>query len=127
MSKIVMLRLRNRILNRFKDTKARLLKQRKAIKKAAPSKLGFIARGKTLRVVPQSSVTAVVALPSPGKVSPKQRTSKPASPTSKVAGGLPKIGMRTIAALIGHRRLFLRNRRLMHCGSPRNSAVAVSA
>ena len=43
--KIVMLRLRNRILNRFKKAKnaqSTLKKQKKVIKKISKSKLGFL-------------------------------------------------------------------------------------
>ena len=103
MSKIVMLKLRNRILNRFKQ-------QKKTLAKKIGSKK--ITKGKTLRVVVVQA-----------KQQPVKQISKPVSPVGKISPQ-PKIGARTVNALIGHRRLFLRNRRLMGCGSPR-AAITV--
>ena len=124
MSKIVMLRLRNRILNRFKQLKKASPKQAKTIKKTiTPSPLGFIRGGKTLRVVPKKLNWDLTTTNSTSvKVSPV-KIAKPSSPTKS---NIHKIGSSTMAALIGHRRLFLRNRRLMHLHN-QNRVLAVSA
>ena len=94
MSKVVFISLRNRKLNKFKSVKAKKTSNMKitkvpksnSIKKTLNVKLGFIATGQNLV--------------------------KPASPVSKASP--VKIGKDTMNAIIGHRRVFLRNRRLMN-------------
>ena len=108
MSKVVFLRLRNRTLNKFKAVKAK-----KAVKKVAAKKSASKNIRKTLRVV--------AAKPT-GKASPQQKQSKSPSPAGKTSP-VPKIGARTISSLIGHRRLFLRNRRLMEAAAAHRPMV----
>ena len=99
--KTTMLRLRNRILNRFKKTKVSPRKRNLVITKKVKNTLGFVEVKKTLRVVPRKPVS--------GKTSPQKYT----------------FGKMLAAALLGHRRVVLRNRRLM--GSPRSAMVSASA
>ena len=120
---IVMLRLRNRILNRFKQAKKTAPKQARPIKKATPSPLGFIRGGKTLRIVPRKLHTDVKTVSFTSNTTPV----KLVKPTSPVKSEYNKIGSSTMAAIIGHRRLFLRNRRLMRLHSHKNRVLAVSA
>ncbi len=91
-TKVVFLRLRNRVLNRFKALKktAKIARQSKRI--AKPNK-------KTLRVVPKPAI--------------RTRSSPLSSPKSSPKSSPVKFGARTASALKGHRRMFLRNRRLM--------------
>ena len=109
MSKVVFLRLRNRTLNKFKAVKAK-----KAVKKVAAKKVASRKIKKTLRVVVKHSA---------GKVSPQQKSSKSPSPVAKQSPA-HKIGARTLSSLIGHRRLFLRNRRLMDAAAHRPMVCA---
>ena len=101
--KIAMLRLRNRVLNRFKSLKTKNSSiKSQIITKKVKSPLGLVQVKKTLRVVPNSVLRKSPRLVSV-KTSP-QKKSKPSSPISKlnallVAGGL--------------NRIHLRNRRLM--------------
>ena len=115
MSKVVFLRLRNRTLNKFKTVKAK-----KAVKKVAAKKVASKKIKKTLRVVAK---VAPVAKQPTGKASPQQKQSKSPSPVGKHSP-VPKIGARTLSSLIGHRRLFLRNRRLMDMAAHRPMVCA---
>ena len=86
-TKIRFLRLRNRVLNRFKAIKK--------VVRHTKSKQITKSPKRTLRVVPKTHI--------------RTRSSPVTSPKSSPV----KFGSRTAAALVGHRRLFLRNRRLM--------------
>ena len=106
MSKVVFLRLRNRTINKFKTIKAKKAVKKVAKRAAKPNQIK-----KTLRVIKKVAPVAK-AVPA-GKASPQQKASKSPSPVSKHGSPVPKIGARTLNSIIGHRRMFLRNRRLM--------------
>ena len=81
-----MLRLRNRILNRFKQIKQATKNKKKVITKKPRGKLDESKKrsmGKTLRVVPKRTISSVAKVALSGKNSPLRKTSKPASPISK--------------------------------------------
>ena len=92
--KIAMLRLRNRILNRFKQSKT--IAKAKITTKRVSNGLGFVTLKKTLKVIPTSGQK-------------KTKLPQKRSPVS--------MGAKLAASLIGSRRVVIRNRRLM--GSPR--------
>ena len=93
-NQVVFLRLRNRTLNRFKTIKKTTSQIKKVeTMKAKPSRAAIIKR--TLRVFPQIQIRTIKA------------------PTSYLKSIPAKYVSRTTSALIGHRRVFLRNRRLM--------------
>ena len=119
MSKVVFLRLRNRTLNKFKATKPKKPAKRLA-KKTISKKIK-----KTLRVVAVRKPSPVQKIvPATGKASPQQKqVSKAPSPVAKHSP-VPKIGARTLSSLIGHRRLFLRNRRLMELNHQHRPIIA---
>ena len=74
--KIAMLRLRNRVLNRFKSIKIKQTSiKSKIISKKISTSLGFVVIKKILRVVPKS-VLRKSTRPTSGKTSP-QKNSKP--------------------------------------------------
>ena len=109
MSKVVFLRLRNRTLNKFKVVKAKKAVKKVAKRAAKPNQIK-----KTLRVVNIVASPKAAAAPAViGKASPQQKSSKSPSPVAKQGSPVPKIGARTLHSIIGHRRMFLRNRRLM--------------
>ena len=95
--------MRNRTLNKFKA-----LRVKKAVKKVHHRKVRPNQIKKTLRVVPAKKVQSTTSK----GAHTHQKQSKPPSPAGKHSP-VAKIGARTISSLIGHRRLFLRNRRLM--------------
>ena len=97
---IVMLRLRNRILNRFKNTKPSLKAKKIISKKASTTK-----SGKTLRVVSKPVISNKIAEQKSGKTSPPKTFSAK--------------HLKALTALVGQRRVFLRNRRLMNIASAR--------
>ena len=101
-NKITMLRLRNRVLNRFKAAKkARATPKTKAIQKKSISILTLKSGKKCLRVIPFSDRVTV----SSEKLLSQTCGQKVSSPH--------RIGARTVASLISSRRICLRNRRLM--------------
>ena len=105
MNKIVMLRLRNRTLNRFKQAKpTTAAKLRKPISK----KISISKRGKTLRVVPKPVIS---------NKSNDQKQTK--TFTLAVRPILSPKSCKDFTSFIATRRIFLRNRRLMHLGSPK--------
>ena len=117
MSKVVKLTLRNRTLNRFKlNKKQKLDVLRQQIKSILKKQIKKSAkRLKTLRLITHPQLInpkSVTFSPKMSTLSIAKLSSKPGSPQSK-SPIAKKIGMRTIKALIGHRRLFLRNRRIM--------------
>ena len=92
------IRLRNRALNKFKTVKPK----RSPVKKVNKTK----KIRKTLRVFRINTVKKPVT---------EQKVQKSVSPNSSgKASPMPKIGKEVMASIIGHRRMFLRNRRLMH-------------
>ena len=97
MIKRAMLRLRNRTLNKFKVIKPKLNKSKVIRKVPKISKLGYMMKLNTLRVVPIVQTS--------GKTSPTH--TKPPTPVKM-------IGRRIMNSIIGHRRMYLRNRRLMN-------------
>ena len=99
MKKVVFINLRNRKLNKFKSAKAKLASPKVAIKTKKIRK--------TLRVrkVPLGSVST----------KPITEQNKAKSPVSSgKTSPVPKVGKEVMASIIGHRRMFLRNRRLMN-------------
>ena len=104
MNRIVMLRLRNRTLNRFKKLKTSPKVKKAIIKKTTSGTKSALNRGKTLRVVPKNASSL-------SKVRP-QKYGKIITliPTSPVSSG----SCRNVFSFSGQNRLFLRNRRLMH-------------
>ena len=117
--KIVMLRLRNRVLNRFKASKkTKTITKVKPITKTMISILRLKSGKKCLRVITSSGQPSVT-VPAQKPPSPVKSTGvKPPSPV--------RLGARTVAALQGHRRICLRNRRLMGQLSPRaHTALSV--
>ena len=116
--KIAMLRLRNRVLNRFKALKRKqTVTTSKIITKNIRNSLGLMVVKKVLRVVPKS-VLRKSTRPTSGKTSPQKNI----KPTSSVS----RLSRRFAGILYGQNRVHLRNRRLM--GSPKiHSLVGVCA
>ena len=92
------IKLRSRAFNKFKS-----VKPKRAVRKVAKKPVGPNKIKKTLRVVKHISI----------KPATVQKVSKPASPVGKTSP-ISKVGKEVMQSIIGHRRLFLRNRRLMN-------------
>ena len=114
--KVSMLKLRQRTINRLKVPKqsVRMTPKTKVITKKSISVLRLKSGKKCLRIFDISGQTAAPVVAQKPSSPIKSVSVKPASPQ--------RIGARTMAALVGHRRICLRNRRLM--GSPRGVAIS---
>ena len=102
------IKLRNRALNKFKTIKTKKIGARAVKKVARPNKIK-----KTLRVRKVNISTKPA----------DQKTSKPGSPVGKTSP-VAKVSKDVMHSIIGHRRLFLRNRRLMHAAPHRPMVAA---
>ena len=92
------IKLRNRALNKFKTVKAKRSGAKVAKKVARPNKIKKTLRVKKVHI----------------SIKPAdQKTSKPGSPVGKTSP-VAKVSKEVMHNIIGHRRLFLRNRRLMN-------------
>ena len=91
------IKLRSRAFNKFK-----LVKSKRAVRRVAKKIVGPNKIKKTLRVVKLN-----ISIKPAG-----QNVSKPGSPVGKTSP-ISKISKEVMQSIIGHRRVFLRNRRIM--------------